>query len=127
MLQRCRSVPQAATVHCDITLGCGQRCNRLVLNYSLMNQGTNFCLLTTAQTEANGDIKHSTKVNHTSFLSVLFILSQNLSLITLLPTQHTVNCHQRQDPYESCIGFLVHYAQTQKKLLSNHIKAAPIK
>lgn len=58
---------------------------------------------------------------HKLFWSVLFSPSQNLSSIILLPTQHTANCHQRQDPYESCIGFLVHYTQTQKKkLLSNH-------
>lgn len=95
-----------------------------------MNQSLDFYFLAIALAEAKWDpnIKPKfNKVNHTSFLSVLFILSQNLSLIILLPTQQTVNCHQRQDPYESCIGFLVHYTQTQKKLLSNHIKAAPIK
>lgn len=84
-----------------------------MLDYSLMNPGKNFYVVQ-AEAIRDSNIKHST-VNHTSFLSVLFILSQNLSLITLLPTQHTVNCRQRQDPYESCIGFLVHYAQTQKK------------
>lgn len=92
------------------SLGCGQRCNSLVLSYSLMKPSYKLTL-----TRIQISTTHSRKGNHTSFSSVLFILFQNLSLIILLPTQHTVNCHQRQDPYESCIGVLVHYAQTRKK------------
>lgn len=53
-----------------------------------------------------------------SIESTLFILSHSF---IILPAQHTLNCHQKQDPYTSWIGILVDYAR-KRFCFSHHIK-----